>query len=84
MAYAYHENRDRYFEHQCRVTEEYVIPFVEQSGALARDARVLEIGCAEAGVLKAFLDRGSVAVGVDRNLNRLQRGKALLAFMQTH
>lgn len=79
MAYAYHENRDRYFEHQCRVTEEYVIPFVEQSGPLARDARVLEIGCAEAGVLKAFLDRGSVAVGVDRNLNRLERGKTLLA-----
>jgi SAM-dependent methyltransferase len=40
---------------------------------------VLEIGCAEAGVLKAFLERGAQAVGVDRNGKRLERGKAFLA-----
>jgi SAM-dependent methyltransferase len=61
------------------VTTDYVIPFVEQSGPLPPEARVLEIGCAEAGVLKAFLDRGATAVGVDRNGGRLERGKTFLA-----
>ena len=79
MAYAYHDNRTRYFEHQCRVTADYVIPFVEQSGPIPADARVLEIGCGEAGVLKAFLERGARAVGVDRNGRRLARGTELLA-----
>jgi SAM-dependent methyltransferase len=79
VAYAYHENKQRYFEHQCRVTADYVIPFVERSGPIPPNARVLEIGCGEAGVLKAFLDRGSSAVGVDRNGARLQKGRELLA-----
>ena len=79
MPHAYHENRARYFAHQCRVTADHVIPFVEQSGPLPTGAHVLEIGCAEAGVLKAFLERGAVAVGVDRNGQRLERGKEFLA-----
>jgi SAM-dependent methyltransferase len=79
MAHAYHDNRKRYFEHQCRVTADHVIPFIERSGPLPRGGRVLEIGCGEAGVLKAFLDRGFHAVGVDRNGPRLARGQELLA-----
>ena len=79
MAYAYHENRLRYFEHQCRVTADHVIPFIERSRDIPPNARVLEIGCGEAGVLKAFLDRGASAVGVDRNATRLERGRQLLA-----
>lgn len=84
MAHTYHENRLRYFEDQYRVTADHVIPFVEQSGPIERGARVLEIGCAEAGVLKAFLERGAVTVGVDRNQRRLELGKQFLSdAMQT-
>jgi SAM-dependent methyltransferase len=79
MAHAYHANLPRYFEHQCRVTAEHIIPFVEESGPIPPGARVLEIGCGEAGVLKAFLERGAVAVGVDRNGSRLARGKEFLS-----
>jgi SAM-dependent methyltransferase len=79
VAYAYHENKQRYFDHQCRVTADYVIPFIEKSGPLPPNARVLEIGCGEAGVLKAFLERGAKAVGVDRNGARLEKGRELLA-----
>ncbi len=79
MAHVYHDDRARYFEHQYRVTREHVIPFVEQSGPLPADAHVLEIGCAEAGVLKAFLERGARAVGVDLNRTRLERGREYLA-----
>ena len=70
MAYAYHDDKKRYFEHQYRVTAEHVIPFVERSGPLSAAARVLEIGCAEAGVLRAFLERGATAVGVDSSARR--------------
>jgi SAM-dependent methyltransferase len=79
VAFAYHDNRQRYFEHQCRVTADHVIPFIEQSGAVPSGARVLEIGCGEAGVLKAFLNLGARAVGVDRNGTRLGRGREFLA-----
>lgn len=78
MPHAYHDNRARYFEHQYRVTADHVIPFVEQSGPLPERPHVLEIGCAEAGVLKAFLERGAIAVGVDRNGKRLERGREFL------
>jgi SAM-dependent methyltransferase len=79
VAYAYHQDKQRYFEHQCRVTADHVIPFIERSGPIPPNARVLEIGCGEAGVLKAFLDRGAHAVGVDRNAARLEKGRELLA-----
>lgn len=79
MAYAYHDNKERYFEHQYRVTADHVIPFVERSGSLPAGARVLEIGCAEAGVLRAFLERGATAVGVDSSARRLGLGREFLA-----
>ena len=78
MAHAYHQNRKTYFEHQARVTTDFVIPFIERSGPIPAGARVLEIGCGEAGVLKAFIDRGAIAVGVDLNGKRLARGRELL------
>jgi SAM-dependent methyltransferase len=79
VAHAYHDNRAHYFEHQRRVTAEHVIPFIEESGPIPGDARVLEIGCGEAGVLDAFLQRGASAVGVDHNEKRLARGREFLA-----
>jgi SAM-dependent methyltransferase len=77
--YDYHDNRRRYFEHQKRVTADYVIPFVEGFGSIPRPARILEIGCAEAGVLSAFLDRGDVCVGVDLSRRRLSLGREFQA-----
>lgn len=79
MAYAYHDDRRAYFEHQRQVTSEHVLPFVEASRPLPHSARVLEIGCGEAGVLQAFLDRGAECVGVDLNAQRLDAGRQLLA-----
>lgn len=76
--YDYHNHRERYFEHQRRVTADHVIPFLELSGALPPAARVLEIGCAEAGVLAAFLARGARGFGVDLNRGRLAKGREFL------
>lgn len=79
MAFAYHRDRTRYFQDQCQVTEDYLVPFVEADRPLPTTPRVLEIGCAEAGVLLAFLKRGGTAVGVDRNERRLNKGRELHA-----
>lgn len=61
------------------MTADHVIPFIERSGPLPPRSRVLEIGCGEAGVLEAFLQRGATAVGVDRNAKRLARAREYLA-----
>jgi SAM-dependent methyltransferase len=50
---------------------QYVVPFVEKYKPIIPGTRVLEIGCAEAGVLKAFIEKGCVAVGVELEESRL-------------
>ncbi len=51
-----------------------MIPFIEKYFSLNKGMRVLEIGCAEAGVLKAFLERDCVCVGVELSPDRLENG----------
>jgi SAM-dependent methyltransferase len=40
---------------------------------------VLEIGCGEGGVLKAFTDKGCEGVGVEFDLSRIESGNSFLA-----
>lgn len=55
---------------QVENTRNYVIPFIEKYIQI-KDQRVLEIGCGEAGVLKAFIDKGCTGVGVELDEPRL-------------
>ncbi len=66
--YSFHEDKKRYFEMQKSVTEKDVIPYLKPF--LPPNANVLEIGCAEAGVLKAFIDQGHYGVGIELNKHR--------------
>lgn len=50
---------------QYRVAKEYILPFIAESRKLAKGSRVLEIGCAEAGVLKAFREVGCDCLGIE-------------------
>ena len=63
--FEFHTDKGRYFEMQRRTAAEYILPWVH--GAVAKPSPwcVLEVGCAEAGVLKAFLDAGHSGVGVE-------------------
>jgi len=79
MPYAFHENRDIYFAHQAQTTERFIIPFIEEHYPVRPDTTVLEIGCAEAGVLKAFLDRGCRATGVELVDAKLDKARQMLA-----
>ena len=60
-----HEIMRSYFEMNVHHTGRHVIPFIEKYKRLLPGTRVLEIGCGEAGVLKAFLNRGCIGLGVD-------------------
>lgn len=63
--FEFHADRKRYFDIQIQNAEKYVIPFIEERFPIKPGMRVLEIGCGEAGVLKAFINRGCIGVGVE-------------------
>lgn len=70
--YEFHGDKKRYFEMQRRVTQEYIIPFLEETEPFPQKMKVLEIGCGEAGVLKAFTDRGYDCVGIELEQDRIE------------
>lgn len=70
MGYEFHADKKRYFEMQRENAASYVIPFVSAKFPLKPGMTVLEIGCAEGGVLKAFLDMGLKGTGVELSPSR--------------
>jgi SAM-dependent methyltransferase len=64
---------------QVQNTREHVIPFIERRNIIKEGARVLEIGCGEAGVLKAFIDKGCIGVGVELDEARLVYAREWMA-----
>jgi len=69
--FEFHADKKRYFDILVENTRKYVIPFIEKFRPVTNGTRVLEIGCGEAGVLKAFTDKGCVGVGVELDEPRL-------------
>jgi SAM-dependent methyltransferase len=75
----FHKDRKVYFDIQQKNAAQYVIPFIEQSVKILPNMRVLEIGCGEAGVLKAFTDMGCIGVGVEMDEPRLVNARLWVA-----
>ena len=69
--YEFHGDKNRYFELTRKVTANHIIPFLKETGAWKEGMRVLEIGCGEAGVLKAFSDLGCQTFGIELEESRL-------------
>lgn len=69
--YEFHGDKRRYFDMTYQVTKEYIVPFLQKTTDLSKPLRVLEIGCGEAGVLKAFTDMGHFAFGIELEESRL-------------
>jgi hypothetical protein len=69
--FEFHKNRKHYFEMQVNNAAQFVIPFIEQKINITPGMQVLEIGCGEGGVLKAFINKG----WINRN-NILVNGKS--------
>lgn len=76
--FEFHKDRKRYFDIQVLNAEKHVIPFIEQTFPLKNGMRVLEIGCGEGGVLKAFINRGCTGVGVELEKGRIDNGEIWL------
>ena len=74
----FHTDKKRYFEMQAQNSRSYIVPFVEKYMAVKPGMRVLEIGCAEAGVLKAFTEKGCITVGVELDEPRLVLARAFM------
>lgn len=69
--FEFHTDRKRYFDIQVLNAEKYVIPFIEEKFPVKSGMRVLEIGCGEGGVLKAFINKGCEGVGVELDAPRI-------------
>ena len=77
--YSFHQDKKKYFQWQYDVAKEWVIPFIEEVDTIGNGSKILEIGCAEAGVLKAFLDHGCVGTGIEMNQGRATMARGFLA-----
>lgn len=69
--FEFHADRKRYFDIQVLNAGKYVIPFIEEKFPITEGMRVLEIGCGEGGVLKAFINKGCIGVGVELDAPRV-------------
>lgn len=76
--FEFHGDRKRYFDIQVMNAEKYVIPFIEEKCPIKAGMRVLEIGCGEAGVLKAFISKGCEGVGVELDGIRIEYAQNFL------
>lgn len=55
-----------------KVTVGHIIPFLQSNWSFPKDMQVLEIGCGEAGVLKAFTELGYQSTGIELEESRLE------------
>ncbi len=77
--YEFHGDKRRYFDMTFNVTREFIIPFLSRSMNLSKPLRILEIGCGEAGVLKAFCDMGHQCFGIELEEGRLEYARQYMA-----
>lgn len=61
-----------------KVTRDHIIPFIEKTVPIVEGMKVLEIGCGEAGALKAFLERGCRCTGIELEEDRIEFAKEFL------
>lgn len=79
MARDFHGDPKMKWDHQFLVTQNYIIPFIKSHVELQPDAKVLEVGCGEGGVLKAFVDGDYLCYGVDIAAHRIENANKFLA-----
>jgi SAM-dependent methyltransferase len=77
--YEFHGDKQRYFDMTLRVTREHILPFLQEKWEFPPDMRVLEIGCGEAGVLKAFTEKGYTCMGIELEESRLVSAREFMA-----
>lgn len=79
MPLYFHGNAPLKFQHQYLVTLNYIIPYLQTHRVFREGMHVLEVGCGEGGVLKAFAEGGCICTGMDLSTSKIENGKELLA-----
>ena len=75
--YDFHKDKEWYFNMQYLTARDYIIPFIEETKKILKGSRVLEIGCAEAGVLKAFREKECDCTGIELSSSRVEKAKTI-------
>ena len=65
-----HSNKPKYFEIQYLNSKESILPFLKDEFTNFTGKNILEIGSAEGGVLKAFIEEGSKCLGIELSEKR--------------
>lgn len=79
MAFEFHKNKEKYFNWQYLNSKGAILPFIESITPVKDGMKVLEIGSAEAGVLKAFIEKGCICTGIELAENRVELAKHFMA-----
>jgi len=69
------EQRQAYWEYQYLLGKDYIIPLLSEWGVSLADTKVMDIGCAEGGILCAFADVGVKGLGLEISKDRLSFAK---------
>jgi SAM-dependent methyltransferase len=64
-------SKEKYWEYQYRLGREYLLPLLTEWKVPSQDARMLDIGCAEAGILAAWAEAGGFGLGLELSPSRL-------------
>ncbi len=75
MALKQHLDDKIRFDQQVDNSLSYVLPFIEKTHNIGAGTNVLEVGTAEGGVLRPFIERGCYCVGVDLAPTRIELAK---------
>ncbi len=78
MPYDFHLDPGKKWRQQYLTSKNHILPFTLERVDLSPDARILEIGCGEGGVLKAFIERGFVCYGIDLSPSRIENARSIL------
>lgn len=78
MALIQHKNAQVRFDQQAENSASYVIPFIAETHIINSATQVMEVGCAEGGVLLPFLQKGCRCVGVDLASGRVELARDFL------
>lgn len=75
----FHSDIKTYFHIQYLTSRDHIIPYLQDKMDLSSPIRVLEVGCGEAGVLKAFLEKGHHCTGIELEQKRIDTARKFFA-----
>ena len=78
MPYDFHLDPEKKWRQQYLTCKNHILPFILEKVNLPPNAQILEIGCGEGGVLKAFIERGFTCYGIDLSPSRIENAKKIL------